>query len=126
MPLDADIAARLKRTPDGLVCAVVQEQSTRDVLMVAWMNDDALEQTLTSGRAVYWSRSRGELWRKGDTSGHVQHVHRVELDCDGDALLVTVTQEGPACHTGAARCFDAGGDLAVLDSESSSPVGEHS
>lgn len=115
MPLDADIAARLKPTEDGLVCAVVQERSTRDVLMVAWMNDDALHETLTTGRAVYWSRSRGELWRKGDTSGHIQQVHSVEIDCDGDALLVTVTQEGPACHTGATRCFDAGGDLGAVD-----------
>ncbi|WP_062134166.1 phosphoribosyl-AMP cyclohydrolase [Demequina aestuarii] len=113
MPLDADIASRLKRTADGLVCAVVQERATRDVLMVAWMNDEALHATLTTGRAVYWSRSRGELWRKGDTSGHIQIVHSVEMDCDGDALLVTVTQEGPACHTGTARCFDAGGELPV-------------
>lgn len=113
MPLDQTIASRLKRNADGLVCAVVQEQSTRDVLMVAWMNDEALHRTLTTGRAHYWSRSRSELWRKGDTSGHVQRVHRVELDCDGDAVLLTVTQEGPACHTGAVRCFDAGGELLV-------------
>ncbi|MFN3865857.1 MAG: phosphoribosyl-AMP cyclohydrolase [Demequina sp.] len=117
MALDVDIASRLKRTEDGLVCAVVQERATRDVLMVAWMNDDALHQTLTTGRAVYWSRSRGELWRKGDTSGHIQVVHRVEIDCDGDALLVTVTQEGPACHTGVTRCFDAGGDLGAVDGD---------
>lgn len=115
MPLDADIAARLKRSTDGLICAVVQERTSRDVLMVAWMNDQALHETLTTGRAVYWSRSRGELWRKGDTSGHIQHVHSVELDCDGDALLVTVTQVGPACHTGTQRCFDAGGDLGAVD-----------
>src|SRR5690554_1384630 len=113
MSLDQAIASRLKRNADRLICAVVQEQSTRDVLMVAWMNDEALHRTLTTGRANYWSRSRGELWRKGDTSGHVQYVHRAELDCDGDAVLLTVTQEGPACHTGAVRCFDAGGDLLV-------------
>ena len=113
MSLDQAIASRLKRNADGLICAVVQEQSTRDVLMVAWMNDEALHRTLTTGRANYWSRSRGELWRKGDTSGNIQHVHRAELDCDGDAVLLTVTQEGPACHTGAVRCFDAGGDLLV-------------
>ena len=117
MSLDPQIADRLKRTDDGLVCAVVQERSTRDVLMVAWMNDDALHQTLTTGRAVYWSRSRGELWRKGDTSGHIQEVHRVEIDCDGDALLVTVTQHGPACHTGTTSCFEAGGDLHAVDAE---------
>lgn len=111
MSLDPTIASRLKRNADGLVCAVVQEQSTRDVLMVAWMNDQALHLTLTTGRAHYWSRSRSQLWRKGDTSGHVQRVHGVELDCDGDAVLLTVTQEGPACHTGAVRCFDAGGQL---------------
>ena len=113
MPLDPRIADRLKRTADGLVCAVVQELDTRDVLMVAWMDEEALHQTLTTGRAVYWSRSRGELWRKGDTSGHIQEVHAVELDCDGDALLLTVTQHGPACHTGATRCFDTGGKLPV-------------
>lgn len=111
MPLDTTIASRLKRNADGLICAVVQEESTRDVLMVAWMNDEALHHTLTTGRAHYWSRSRAELWRKGDTSGHVQHVRKVELDCDGDAVLLTVIQEGPACHTGTVRCFDAGGEL---------------
>lgn len=115
MPLDASIAARLKRTEDGLVCAVVQDRDSRDVLMVAWMNDEALHRTLTTGRAVYWSRSRGELWRKGDTSGHIQEVHAVELDCDGDAVLVQVTQHGAACHTGERRCFDTGGDLGAVD-----------
>ncbi|WP_062073307.1 phosphoribosyl-AMP cyclohydrolase [Demequina sediminicola] len=113
MSLDPSIAQRLKRTPDGLVCAVVQERDTRQVLMVAWMDDDALNLTLTTGRAVYWSRSRQELWRKGDTSGHVQQVHSVELDCDGDALLLTVSQTGPACHTGTVSCFEAGGELPV-------------
>ncbi len=113
MPLDPAISARLKRDPAGLVCAVVQQHDTREVLMVAWMNDEALHQTLTTGRAVYWSRSRQELWRKGDTSGHVQRVVRVALDCDGDAVLLEVDQTGPACHTGARTCFDAGGDLAA-------------
>ena len=113
--LSPDIATRLKRTPDGLVAAVAQQHDTGEVLMVAWMNDEALEQTLTTGRAVYWSRSRGELWRKGDTSGHVQRVVSVSLDCDGDALLVRVDQTGPACHTGARSCFDAGGDLGAVD-----------
>lgn len=113
MSLDPQIAARLKRTPDGLVCAVVQEDGTGRVLMVAWMNDDALAETLATRRGVYWSRSRGEIWRKGDTSGHVQHVVRVEIDCDGDALLLTVRQEGAACHTGDHSCFDAGGELEV-------------
>jgi phosphoribosyl-AMP cyclohydrolase len=104
--LDPAIAARLTRTPDGLVCAVVQERVTRDVLMVAWMDDEALHRTLTTGRATYWSRSRQEYWVKGETSGHVQHVHEVRLDCDGDALLVVVDQTGPACHTGTRTCFD--------------------
>jgi len=112
--LAPDIAARLKRTPDGLVAAVAQQHDTGEVLMVAWMNDDALEQTLTTGRAVYWSRSRRELWRKGDTSGNVQRVVSVSLDCDGDAVLVRVDQEGPACHTGTRTCFEAGGDLGAV------------
>ena len=123
MSLDETLATRLKRTADGLICAVVQEHTTRGVLMVAWMNDQALDLTLTTGRAHYWSRSRSELWRKGDTSGHIQEVQRVELDCDGDAVLVTVTQHGPACHTGATGCFDAGGVLvdnaAAADSQAS-------
>jgi phosphoribosyl-AMP cyclohydrolase len=105
--LDPGIAARLKRTPDGLVCAVVQQRGTGEVLMVAWMDDEALHRTLTTGRATYWSRSREAYWVKGETSGHVQHVHEVRLDCDGDALLVVVDQTGPACHTGSHTCFDA-------------------
>ena len=103
--LDPAIAARLKRTPDGLVCAVVQQAGTREVLMVAWMDDEALHRTLTTGRATYWSRSRKGYWVKGDTSGHVQQVREVRLDCDGDALLVTVDQVGAACHTGTHTCF---------------------
>ena len=105
--LDPAIAARLKRTPDGLVSAVVQQAGTREVLMVAWMDDEALHRTLTTGRATYWSRSRESYWVKGDTSGHVQHVREVRLDCDGDALLVVVDQTGAACHTGDRTCFDA-------------------
>lgn len=113
MPLDPALSSRLKRTSDGLVCAVVQDADDDRVLMVAWMNDEALSLTLSTGRGVYWSRSRGELWRKGDTSGHVQHVVSAELDCDGDALLLRVRQTGPACHTGGRSCFDAGGRLDV-------------
>ncbi|HXV91972.1 MAG TPA: phosphoribosyl-AMP cyclohydrolase [Pseudonocardia sp.] len=104
--LDPAVAARLKRTPDGLVCAVVQQHDTREVLMVAWMDDEALHRTLTTGRATYWSRSRESYWVKGETSGHVQHVREVRLDCDGDTLLVLVDQTGPACHTGTRTCFD--------------------
>jgi phosphoribosyl-AMP cyclohydrolase len=110
--LDPAVAARLKRDADGLVCAVVQQRGTGEVLMVGWMDDEALHRTLTTGRVTYWSRSRSEYWRKGDTSGHVQHVHAVALDCDGDAVLVTVDQVGAACHTGARTCFD-GRDLPV-------------
>ena len=105
--LDPAIAARLKRDADGLVCAVAQQRGTGEVLMVAWMDDEALHRTLTTGRATYWSRSRREYWVKGETSGNAQHVHEVRLDCDGDAVLVTVDQTGPACHTGTRTCFDA-------------------
>jgi phosphoribosyl-AMP cyclohydrolase len=103
--LDPAIAARLKRTADGLVPAIVREHETGDVLMLAWMDDEALHRTLTTGRATYWSRSRREYWVKGATSGHHQYVKAVALDCDGDALLVTVEQVGAACHTGEPSCF---------------------
>jgi phosphoribosyl-AMP cyclohydrolase len=104
--LDPDIAARLKRDANGLVTAVVQQHDTGAVLMVGWMDDEALHRTLTSGRATYWSRSRRAYWVKGETSGHRQWVREVRLDCDGDTVLVKVDQEGPACHTGATTCFD--------------------
>jgi phosphoribosyl-AMP cyclohydrolase len=103
--LDPAIAERLSRDANGLVAAIVQEQGTGEVLMLAWMDDEALHRTLTTGRATYWSRSRQEYWVKGETSGHVQHVKSVALDCDGDALLLTVEQTGPACHTGSHNCF---------------------
>ena len=106
--LDAAIAARLKRDDHGLFAAVAQQWDTGEVLMVGWMDDEALRRTLTSGRVTYFSRSRQAYWRKGDTSGHVQHVREVRLDCDGDALLVRVDQVGAACHTGDRSCFDAG------------------
>ena len=107
LDLDPHVAERLKRDGAGLVCAVVQQHDTREVLMVAWMDDEALASTLATGRATYFSRSRQQLWRKGDTSGHVQWVKKVSLDCDGDALLVEVDQVGAACHTGDRTCFDA-------------------
>ena len=91
---------------DGLLPAVIQERVTGQVLMLGYMDREALRRTLTEGRVVFWSRSRREHWRKGDTSGHVQHVRGAALDCDADALLVTVDQVGPACHTGAHACFD--------------------
>ncbi|HEY7008335.1 MAG TPA: phosphoribosyl-AMP cyclohydrolase [Jatrophihabitantaceae bacterium] len=101
------MAARLKRDAAGLVTAVVQQYDTGEVLMVGWMDDEALHRTLTTGRATYWSRSRRQYWVKGETSGHVQHVKSVALDCDADAVLVKVDQVGAACHTGARTCFDA-------------------
>ena len=103
--LAPDIAERLKRDAAGLVPAVVQQHDTGEVLMLAWMNDEALALTLRTGRATYFSRSRGTLWVKGETSGHHQYVTSVSLDCDGDTLLVRVDQVGPACHTGERTCF---------------------
>jgi phosphoribosyl-AMP cyclohydrolase len=103
--LDPAIAARLRRSADGLVAAVVRAHDSGEVLMVAWMDDEALHRTLTTGRATYWSRSRREYWVKGATSGHHQYVRSVALDCDGDALLVSVDQVGAACHTGHRTCF---------------------
>jgi len=106
--LDPEVAALLRRDPAGLVAAVVQQHDTGEVLMLAWMDDEALHRTLTTGRCTYWSRSRGEYWVKGETSGHVQRVVSVALDCDGDAVLVKVDQTDVACHTGDRTCFDAG------------------
>jgi phosphoribosyl-AMP cyclohydrolase len=106
--LDPAVASRLKRDAAGLVTAVVQQHDTGEVLMVGWMDDEALHRTLTTGRATYWSRSRQEYWVKGETSGNAQYVRSVALDCDGDAVLVRVEQVGAACHTGDRTCFDAG------------------
>jgi phosphoribosyl-AMP cyclohydrolase len=104
--LDPDVAGRLKRNAEGLVPAVVQQHDTGEVLMLGWMDDEALHRTLTTGRGTYWSRSRGEYWVKGETSGNTQQVVEVRLDCDGDTILLKVDQTGPACHTGADTCFD--------------------
>lgn len=90
----------------GLVPVVVQQHDTGVVLMLAYMNEEAIRRTLAEGRAVYWSRSRQEFWRKGDTSGNTQTVVSLHTDCDGDALLLRVDQSGPACHTGTLSCFD--------------------
>jgi phosphoribosyl-AMP cyclohydrolase len=106
--LDPSLAARLKRDENGLFPAIAQQWDTAEVLMLGWMDDEALHRTLTTGRATYWSRSRQDYWVKGETSGHRQWVRSVALDCDGDTVLVKVHQEGPACHTGARTCFDAG------------------
>ncbi|GGI84080.1 hypothetical protein GCM10007175_21660 [Pseudarthrobacter scleromae] len=111
-PLPGELAAALKRDSAGLVAAVVQQYDTNEVLMLGWMDDEALHRTMTTGRVTFYSRSRQEYWRKGDTSGHVQWVKSVAMDCDGDALLVRVDQVGAACHTGTRTCFD-GRDLAV-------------
>jgi phosphoribosyl-AMP cyclohydrolase len=107
MALDPTIATRLKRDANGLFVAVAQERTTGQVLMVAWMDDEALARTLATRKATYYSRSRAAYWVKGETSGHTQHVHSVRLDCDGDTVLLEVDQVGAACHTGADTCFDA-------------------
>jgi phosphoribosyl-AMP cyclohydrolase len=97
--------AEISFGPDGLVPAVAQQYDTGEVLMLAWMNRDAVRVSVSEGRACYWSRSRGRLWRKGETSGQVQLLHELRLDCDGDALLLLVDQQGVACHTGRRSCF---------------------
>ena len=105
--LAPEVLARLRRDPAGLVAAIVQQHDTGEVLMLAWMDEEALRRTLSSGLATYWSRSRRSYWVKGETSGHTQRVVEVRLDCDGDTLLVKVDQTGGACHTGDRTCFDA-------------------
>jgi phosphoribosyl-AMP cyclohydrolase len=102
--LDPQVAALLK-DPNLLIPAVVQDVSSNEVLMLAYMNTESLELTLTTGKATYWSRSRSELWVKGETSGHYQEVQSISLDCDGDAVLLQVIQTGAACHTGERTCF---------------------
>ena len=102
-----DVIARTRFTSDGLVPAIAQQWDTLEVLMMAWMTPQTLRETLETGRAVYFSRSRAERWAKGDTSGHVQQVREVRLDCDGDTVLLLVDQVGAACHTGDRTCFDA-------------------
>jgi len=103
--LDA-ITGRVRWSADGLLPAIIQQHDTGEVLMLGWMDAEALRRTLTEGRVTFWSRSRQEYWRKGDTSGHRQYVKAAALDCDDDALLVKVEQLGAACHTGAHACFD--------------------
>ncbi|ROP77737.1 phosphoribosyl-AMP cyclohydrolase [Frigoribacterium sp. PhB107] len=100
------VVARARFDASGLLPAIIQDAVSRDVLMMGWMDEEALRRTLTEGRVTFWSRSRQEYWRKGDTSGHAQFVRAAALDCDDDALLVTVEQIGAACHTGAHSCFD--------------------
>ena len=106
-PDDVDaVLARAHFAADGLLPAIIQQWDTKDVLMLGYMNAEALRRTLTEGRVTFWSRSRQEFWRKGDTSGHAQYVRGAALDCDDDTLLVQVEQIGAACHTGARACFD--------------------
>ncbi|MFQ5401660.1 MAG: phosphoribosyl-AMP cyclohydrolase [Anaerolineae bacterium] len=95
----------IKFDEKGLVTAVLQHHTTREILMVAWMNEEALRLTLATGEAHFWSRSRQELWHKGATSGNVQRVREMRVDCDGDTLLLLVEPAGPACHTGEVSCF---------------------
>ena len=102
--IDPQVEALLK-DPAALIPAIVQDISNNEVLMLAYMNAQSLALTLSTGKATYWSRSRNELWVKGATSGHFQEVHSVSLDCDGDAVLLKVTQTGVACHTGDRTCF---------------------
>ena len=102
--IDPQVAALLK-DPAALIPAIVQDVTNNEVLMLAYMNSESLALTLSTGKATYWSRSRNELWVKGATSGHYQDVDSVSLDCDGDALLLKVTQTGAACHTGDRTCF---------------------
>lgn len=100
-----EILGHLRFNADGLIPAIAQQQQTGEVLMLAWMNRAALEETLDTGRVCYWSRSRQALWRKGESSGQIQLLCEMRFDCDGDAILLLVDQQGPACHTGRQSCF---------------------
>jgi phosphoribosyl-AMP cyclohydrolase len=99
------VLVEIRFGPDGLVPAIAQQHDTGEILMLAWMNRDAIRASLTERRACYWSRSRAKLWRKGETSGQIQHLRELRLDCDGDTVLLLVDQEGVACHTGRRNCF---------------------
>ena len=101
----ADVLAATRFNADGLIPAIAQQHDSGEVLMMAWMNREALEETLNTGQVCYWSRSRGKLWRKGESSGQQQHLVSAALDCDGDTLLLQVDQTGPACHSGRRSCF---------------------
>ncbi|WZO97159.1 phosphoribosyl-AMP cyclohydrolase [Isosphaeraceae bacterium EP7] len=124
-PTDPTFLANLKWTADGLVAAIVQDSENGDVLMMAWMDADAVRQTLATGQTHFYSRSRKSAWHKGGTSGHVQHVHSIRVDCDGDVLLIRARQVGGACHEGYRSCFfrevDGEGDLRVTEAPVFSP-----
>jgi phosphoribosyl-AMP cyclohydrolase len=113
----ADVLEGLRWNADGLVPAIAQQHDSGEVLMMAWMNREALEETLRTGRVCYWSRSRRTLWRKGESSGQVQRLREMRFDCDGDTILLRVDQTGPACHTGRRDCFynRVEGDRVVVD-----------
>ena len=103
----ADLWDRVRFSADGLIPAIAQDFESREVLMMAWMDEEALRRTIAEGRVTYFSRSRSEYWRKGDTSGHTQHVNRIDVDCDGDVLLLQVHQVGAACHLGTRSGFES-------------------
>ncbi|MGF1456848.1 MAG: phosphoribosyl-AMP cyclohydrolase [Alphaproteobacteria bacterium] len=105
-----DVLSRLAFNDAGLIPAIAQDAHTHAVLMMAWMNADAVRETLETGRVCYWSRSRNRPWRKGESSGHIQHLHAFRLDCDADTLLLSIDQIGPACHTNRQSCFSWGVD----------------
>lgn len=113
MPIDRSQFALITFNSDGLVPAIVQSSSSKRVLMMAWISEESLHRTLELGETVFWSRSRKELWHKGATSGNVQKVNSIEVDCDGDTLLIQVTETGPACHNGTDSCFDT--SMLMLD-----------
>ena len=119
LPKLATLLDAVRFNEDGLIPAIAQQHDTGEVLMMAWMNREALEETLTTQRVCYFSRSRQKLWRKGETSGQQQHLKSAALDCDGDTLLVQVEETGPACHTGRRSCFyvSLGADSAKITSE---------
>jgi phosphoribosyl-AMP cyclohydrolase len=114
-----EVVKGLPWNAEGLLPAIAQQYDTKEVLMLAWMNRDALDETLATGRVCYYSRSRQRLWRKGESSGQIQRLKALRLDCDGDALLLSVDQTGPACHTGRRRCFynRVEGDRLIVESE---------
>lgn len=117
---DTQTAPSIRYGADGLIAAVVQDIMTKEVLMVAWMNEEALQKTIESGEAHFWSRSRQSLWHKGATSGHIQRVREIRLDCDQDCVVLLVDPAGPACHTGRVSCFyrrldEAGETLIDID-----------
>lgn len=115
----AEILEAVRWNEGGLIPAIAQQHDSGEVLMMAWMNRESLQETLRTGRVCYWSRSRGKLWRKGESSGQEQHLKRAWLDCDGDTLLLSVDQTGPACHTGRRSCFylEVDAEQASVDSE---------